>query len=141
MTEVNIDYQCRRDKCQKTVRYRPNPKHRNQTPGKSQWTISPEEEVQTFRYACQDNWILEIYGWGLHLTDGAIAYLGVGRERQAVFIAKFDGCTDNEWHGYPCDYRQDNQCPPGAILRRWLSADLISRAMMRKISKGQRCVL
>lgn len=74
--------------------------------------------------------------------NGSLNYLGVIHDRNIdVFIAKF--VTDknhNTWHGYPADYQLKAQdIPAGSILLKWEEQNLITKAKMRKIMRGQPC--
>ena len=73
--------------------------------------------------------------------EGKVAYLGYDREVGEVFIAKFDNHAHSEWHGYPCNYRINNQLPPQEILTDWVEAGILKLSKVRKITRGQRCAI
>jgi len=87
--------------------YEPKADHRDNTQTKSQWTISPAEEVACFNRTVEEAWISPPHvGWGLHFDAAGIAqYLGISAvthgEEYALFLAKFiDGNQNDTWHGY-----------------------------------------
>ncbi|HET9283924.1 MAG TPA: hypothetical protein VFR24_18400 [Candidatus Angelobacter sp.] len=118
--------------------YVPNPVHRNNTRGKSQWTINETQEVSSFNYSNNEGWIRETTGWGLHLVNGSPDYLGVARDHKTqVFVAKFvDANKSRTWHGYPTDFLDR---PPEHILRGW--KPLLRTRILKKLSLGQPCSL
>lgn len=124
------------------VFYLHNPLHRNNTTGKSQWRISNDAELQSFKTALDQTWLLSDVGWGLHLENNKPANLGVAQDHKTlVFIAKF--VNDRKiWHGYPADHQSNNQdIPADQILRKWLEAKVLPLAKIRKLGKGQPCSL
>jgi hypothetical protein len=125
--------------------YLPNPKHRDKSPNKSQWTITVADELVCFREADQRAWLLVDEGWGLHLTAGLPAYLGVAAVDQTrkLFIAKFVvSHVPPVWHGYPADPQSNEQDIPGeVILGRWLDSGLLPASKIRKVGKKQACRL
>jgi len=125
------------------VTYEIHPKHRNRTPGASQWTVSEEDEVATFERARERNWLLSAHGWGLHVPNDVAAYCGTAQDhRTPAFLAKFvDDTRSNVWHGYPTlnDHR-DNR-PPDAVVADWLAMDLLKPVVIRRLAKGQPCSL
>lgn len=126
------------------VTYACKPDHRDNTPVKSQWRISIDEELDCFRFARSSNWIDDDRGWGLHLVDGAAVYLGVGVDRtHELFVARFEGDQNNTyWHGYPADHtRRIDDIPTEAIAFQWIAAKLLGKSKVRKLLKGQRCKL
>lgn len=58
-----------------------------------------------------------------------------------VLVARFDEHADDEWHGYPCNYKEPQQRPPTEVLNDWLKKELLPRAKIRKIASGQRCAI
>lgn len=120
------------------------PYHRDGTPGKSQWEINNHQERDVFTEVHRRNWIQQNKGWGLHLVGGVVSYLGRTRDhRRLVFIAKFvDEDHTQTWHGYPADHQSSaSDIPVPAILKQWMDANLLRRAVLRKIAKGQPCSL
>lgn len=139
--ESQVEISCPETKSSKIYFYQHSEKHRDGNLGKSQWTISIEEEANSFRSSCEGGWIIEACGWGLHIVDGALAHLGYDREAGEVFLAKFDNHSDCHWHGYPCDYKKSNQCPSPEILQGWVDLGYLRLAQMRKITRGQKCAI
>lgn len=81
--------------------------------------------------------------WGLHFVNGAVDYLGVAQDHATpVFIGKFVMDRSGTWHGYPADHRRNQQdIPSETIQKQWLDGQVLPVPKLRKISKGQRCVL
>ena len=126
------------------VFYSHHPDHRNNSVNKSQWEISKEQEKECFIHVIEQTWIINNVGWGFHFHDNIISYLGKAQDhRTLVFIAKFvDGTNSNIWHGYPSDHQQNQaDIPLRPILQCWLNNNILNRAKIRKISKGQPCNL
>lgn len=123
--------------------YSVNPHHRNGNVNKSQWTISEADEIRSFELASANGWLLAEKGWSLHFVDLTATWLGVAKDRTTqLFVAKFVGGQEIDWHGYPADYRNNNHdIPEEAILRSWLTQKHLSAAKVRKIAKGQPCSL
>lgn len=123
--------------------YAPHPKHRNASPGESQWTISPEEEHTSFEAAWNFHWCEDGKGWGLHCVDGEAKYLGVIEDHETrTFVAKFvSDASQQNWHGYPADQRKRQDRPAWPLLRRWIYDKVLPDPKIRKIGRGQRCIL
>ena len=124
--------------------YIPNPDHRNQTPRKSQWTISIDEEIRCFNVAQVRGWHVNNVGWGLYMPNAHPDWLGVAQDHHTkVFIAKFVSSQHTDtWHGYPADYRRNaHDIPHERVLNSWLQDGIFTPAKIRKITKGQRCSL
>ncbi len=60
-----------------------------------------------------------------------------------LFIAKFvDSNKNNKWHGYPANHVKNNQdIPPEEILLKWVNAQYIRMALVRKLIGGKKCKL
>ncbi len=124
--------------------YEPNPKHRDNSPNKSQWTISVPEERSCFALAHANGWVVvgAVVGWGL-LLDAAdqVRMLGVSDDGDRdLWWAKFVGKTA-PWHGYPADLRrrQEADIPPITIRREWFKRDYISKPALAKLGRKQPC--
>ena len=146
MVEVSCYSLFDEDENNNQVKYSPNPEHRNDNPMKSQWTILEEEELECFRVAYKSGWKRENNAWGLHFTcnNTQFGYLGLGRDRNIkLFIAKFKNDVPHEtWHGYPADYQQNSHdVPETEILRSWVKNNILGKAKMRKIIRGEPCKL
>ena len=141
MLETEVKFSCPTTGDLKIYTYQHSEKHRDGNRGKSQWTISVDEEAYSFQISCDGGWTVGACGWGLHIVDGAIFNLGFDREAGDVFLAKFDKHSDFQWHGYPCDYKKNNQCPTPQILQEWVAHGYLRLAQMRKITRGQRCAI
>jgi hypothetical protein len=119
--------------------YAPHLKHRNETPGASQWTISIEEEHTSFIWSWESGWCRDRKGWGLHLVEGAITSLGrIVNPTTFVYIAKFVGDTERlNWHGYPADGRKPQDIPIEPVRQLWIDRKLLTPAKIRKIARGE----
>ncbi len=118
--------------------------HRNNSPRKSQWKISDQDERTCFVLMYDSRWCERNCGWSLHLDNGIIDYLGVSVIRQRrLFLAKFvDGNNNQRWHGYPADHILNQQdIPTGEILLAWKYAGYLSFPKVRKLMRGQPCNL
>lgn len=109
---------------------------------KSQWSISPNQEIVCFNLAHSKGWTEADKGWGLHYSNDVLDYLGLAQDhRTRVFIAKFVGNQGN-WHGYPADHQKNQQDIPTERIRRiWMNDNVLKPAKIRKITKGQPCWL
>ena len=122
--------------------------HRDNTPEKSQWTISELEERDCFEFSLRNNWNTpDCVSWGLYFDHtGNVGYLGKSASKEAdkqnLFLAKFvDSNKNNLWHGYPANHTKNQDRPPEQILNNWMKEKYFSVAKIRKISKGQKCKL
>ena len=121
--------------------------HRNGSPEKAQWAISEIEERECFQLGIEKSWNTSQYvSWGIHIKAGKAAYLGCTASKKGdireSFIAKFrDDEGSNCWHGYPADPREDQDIPPGKILKDWVEKKYLRLAIIRKITKKQKCKL
>lgn len=116
--------------------------HRDRTPGKAQWKIGLPEERNIFQAAMASQWTESKFAWSLYQLAGSVAHLGVDRDHVTqVLVARFDEHADDEWHGYPCNYKEPQQRPPTEVLNDWLKKELLPRAKIRKIASGQRCAI
>lgn len=112
--------------------------------GKSYWTIEEKDEIEVFTSARTSKWVRSREGWGLHISDGKVEYLGMDQAHtEQVFLAKFRADSKPyEWHGYPGDHvRNEQDIPDSEILMSWKDAGLLPRTKIAKIAKGKRCVL
>ena len=125
------------------MQYQPNPVHRNRTPGKSQWTITMQEEHNSFAQSVRHGWIEATSAWGLHTPNGQPLKLGLTQDHSnSVYIAKFVGLPLGPCHGYPADHtRCMRDIPSERILRSWLQNSLLTAPKARKILKGMKCNL
>lgn len=127
-----------------TIQYSPNPQHRDNNPNKSQWIITEDEEMNCFKTAYSKGWVIGNNAWSLHYIQNELTYLGIGVDRSTnLFIAKFkNDISHSTWHGYPADYQQNAQDVPGTdILRDWIKCNVLPKAKISKIMKGQPCKL
>lgn len=126
------------------IKYGSHPHHRDGNHNKSQWRITVAQEEVTFTRSIDAKWLGEREGWGLHIVNKAVDYLGVAQDHYTqLFLAKFvDGAGTSEWHGYPANHVQHVQDIPDAkLLREWLEKNTLPRRKIRKLAKGQPCDL
>lgn len=121
-----------------------HPHHRNRNPEKSQWTVTHQEELQSFTRALAAEWTVDSFGWGVHVVNGVASYLGIAVDKTtSLIIAKFikDGVM-NQWHGYPANHVENQQdIPPESVVNKWLNEGVLPTAKISKISKGKKCKL
>jgi hypothetical protein len=125
-------------------KYIHNNEHRNHSSSKSQWTITTQEEYDSFTASQNQSWYIGDIGWGLYFIGQAINYLGISQNRQQrLFIAKFiQNHSPVFWHGYPADHMIHNQdIPPNDILFKWQTIGILELSKIRKLSRGQPCNL
>ncbi|WP_154990421.1 hypothetical protein [Priestia megaterium] len=119
--------------------------HRNkQNNNKSLWTITPAEEVESFKLMYTNNWIIEKNkGWSIHRVGYTNGVLGLSPQNEDVQIAKFVDSSNNlQWHGYPVDYRKSrHDRPESGILKNWVDQGIIKRTDMSKILRGKGCTI
>lgn len=126
--------------------YQPHSKHRNATPGASQWTITASDESACFRLAFAKLWTFKSVSWGLHFhapyAPAAQPHtLGLGFVaglQEPVKIAKF---VTNQGivHGYPvAHWVTTNDRPPASILAQWQACQHISLTVRSKIQRGKK---
>jgi hypothetical protein len=113
-------------------------------PRKSKWTIGASEERDVFVNTKTQNWIQLSEGWGLHIVEGRVAYLGIAQDRaRQLFVAKFVNSSQNQsWHGYPADHqRHVKDIPSEFVLRKWLDGGLLSPQKIAKLERAKPCSL
>jgi hypothetical protein len=126
------------------ITYAAHPAHRNRTPDKSQWTITVRQEVWCFDCSLRNSWLENRMGWGLHLVGGKPKVLGVSADGMTPLAVAFfrDPNRRRYWHGYPADLkRRPSELPPERIRQEWLDKGLLPPAKLRKIMRGQPCIL
>jgi len=76
------------------------------------------------------------------LPTGRPEYLGVAQDHATqIFIAKFVG-AGGVWHGYPADHQQNQRdIPDESVLLKWMDLKVLSPAKVRKVLRGQLCLL
>ena len=102
-----------------TERYEWNQKHRNQHKGGSgRWSV-PEAVEGIIFLKCRKNGAFSTWknkthmGWGVCCQGGQAQVLGRGvtsdNQMIDVKVCKFVEGNPGLWHGYPIDYRRDNE--------------------------------
>lgn len=115
--------------------------HRNGNPIKAQWTITVDEEIDSFADTKENNWIDGNKGWGI-ISEGDghknIGYVINKDEKIPVYIARFVGNTrTDEWHGYPANIaRGASDRPVDSVLGEWRESKYISNSEYSRIRRG-----
>jgi len=121
------------------VRYVHNEVHRNQTSNKGQWSVTKEEERDSFKNSFEKKWLRATEGWGLHIVAGKAAYLGTDRVGHLAFFAMFiDKNTSGVWHGFPATPLDS---PSPDVVRAWLDGGFVRKKTLRLLTMGQPCTL
>src|ERR1700686_2260099 len=127
------------------IRYLIVPKHRNGTPGASQWTVGVNIELDIYVTTRMNGWLNVLDGWGLLLERGTAIYLGLAEDHATnVFIAKFVGSevgADQVWHGFPVLNNHDDGRPTAQVAFDWQHRGLLRAATVRKLIQGKPCAL
>lgn len=125
--------------------YTINPQHRDGNPNKSQWIVIESDEVSLFETSYTAGWKDEDDKkcFGIKKSGTSISILGVCKDRITdLKIAKFVSNHQLTWHGYPANYRINQQDKPTTtILEKWVEEELITKSKMGKIARGQKCNL
>lgn len=120
--------------------YQINPKHRDGSPNKSQWTIRNNEEVAVFGWALEHNSQSDGYYWGVFYDGLTSRVLGQTAKHQDTKIARFEcSAQPRIWHGYPVDYLTDPQHdrPNRTVLLEWAHLNIIKKHQIAKLTGGQ----
>lgn len=117
--------------------------HRNGTGGKSQWTISVDDEIDLFAVAKRDGQIFDDKGYAIWIIDSKAGVLGVTEHDSETKLARFvDGTRSDHWHGYPANYlRAKNDIPPMTLLRLWKDRGLIEKSDITRMKTQKPCSL
>ena len=120
--------------------------HRDNTPTKSQWTVSVADEHACFDFGVGHGWVSTSgdSAWGLHVIDGKADYLGKsapGRGPEASLFVAFFQLAD-VCHGCPSDLKRSRrEIPPTSVTRAWLEGKYLRGPVIRKLQLGQTCSL
>lgn len=91
----------------------------------------------------KNNWVINNNkGWSLHRENrNTNSNIGVSVQNEFVQIAKFvDSSNNQQWHGYPIDYRMSvNDRPHIAILQNWVDQGIIKKRDKARILQGKGC--
>ena len=122
-----------------------NPQHRDGNPNKSQWIIIEADEKSLFETSYSAGWkdTENKKCFGIKKSETNIIVLGKCKDRITnLKIAKFVSDHQDNWHGYPANYRTNQQDKPTTnILQKWVEENLITKSKMGKIARGQKCNL
>lgn len=127
-----------------TTTYSFHTHHRDRNPAKSQWSISSDNELDSFKNAMNSEWLINNNGWGIFPITGNPDYLGVAKDQiTQLLIAKFVFDENrNNWHGYPANHIEKAQdIPDDIVLKKWIENSVLPRAKISKIGKGKPCKL
>lgn len=137
--------------------YSPYIKHRDGTGKKSQWVnaITQDVEFELFKKTLENEWVrVEKFkykkkeykrllspngrGWGLNIINNKLTELGTLKDRKTkVCVCIFEEGNPKLWHGYPADFKKQQDRPLDHILDKWRDAKYINKAMMLKIKGGR----
>lgn len=127
------------------VTYLVSPKHREKNnPHKSVWIISPDDEFGCFKFTYENVWVENNEAWGFLLNENnKLIVLGVGLDDEELKIAKFKKDPNAiEWHGYPCNFMANSyDVPSDNVMKKWVTAKIITKAKMSKIQHNLSCSL
>lgn len=121
--------------------------HRNGNPNKSQWIITPPEEIALFENVFLVQMPSDGNLWGLRAEGGGVHNIGRSCTQvppvRNLRIAKFVCNTAPRfWHGYPADYMLSPQDrPPVSVLQAWRQNGHIQKHEIAKIRGSKPCSL
>lgn len=125
--------------------YTINPQHRDGNPNKSQWTVLEADEKSIFDVSYSAGWKDEDDKKCFGIKNSGTTLSVIGRCKDRIIdlkIAKFVSDHQFIWHGYPANYRTNQQDKPStSILKKWVDEDFITKSKMGKITRGQKCDL
>lgn len=146
------------------VTYSPNPQHRSGVKPKSIWDsgITEEMEFDIFKVAMENKWYrtkevtyqkkkYHVFlspngrGWGFLQENGKFKVLGKlntndGRNDPVRFCV-FEEGNPNVWHGYPADFKRNQDRPTKNVLKIWRDNNYIEKHDIKKIIGGSVCTL
>lgn len=103
-----------------------NQDHRTTTKSKKgHWEIAEKTELEIFKACRYCGWIVKWKkatkkGWGVLPTkNGELIKIGRAENRKAVNVCKFVEGNKSKWHGYPIDYRDENDVICDNALLYW----------------------
>lgn len=124
----------------KVDRYQVNGKHRTNAAkeDRTQWDVSTFHEIKLFAEAQMNGWICDNNKtiWAIEFINDEYTTLGNNGESEAR-LAKYIVDHNNEWHGYPVSTERNGDRPPSEILDKWISRNIISKSVRRKIQQGK----
>lgn len=118
--------------------YQVNGHHRDKNPNKSQWIVSPRDEVNVFVNSYNNRWFDDHDNditFGLKVTNNKLEVLGTTVKKKNSKVAKFS-LYSNIWHGYPADvirriswrkriYPRQEYCVNGVILDTYQKSNVV----------------
>lgn len=119
--------------------YQINPKHRDGSPNKSQWTIRNQDEAGVFGWALEHGSKSGKYYWGVFLDGLNSCVLGQTTSHRDTRIARFESSAQPIiWHGYPVDYftAPQRDCPDKDVLSDWEAQKIITKSQISKLIRG-----
>lgn len=119
--------------------------HRNNSPQKSQWTISHLEEFEVFILGFKSKWSNESQDtiWSVYEN---LKVLGCenqnnankGSKHKGLIVAKFTKDSQHIWHGYPISSHSQNDAKiPIAVINAWDSCDAFPKSLFQKWQQGK----
>jgi hypothetical protein len=110
-------------------------KHRNKTPGASQWTVQPAIEYEMFCDADAADSV-DLAGNYWSVRDGG-REIGTRNERIAKHPATSN--SSDPWHGYPASpaYKGAGDMPADNVIDNWRTAGSVSRSFVKRLKRRQ----
>lgn len=127
--------------------YTPHPHHRSAAfvHTKSQWSVQVPEEISCYQTSVSNNWICSSNNyWGLLLHGNTPQNVGFSPlpESRPLFVAKFVGDQQGNWHGYPvATWLSPFDKPVIDILKKWQNLGYINGSQKAKLYRGKLCAL
>ncbi len=120
-----------------------HPKHRKAgNANASVWCVSYKVEYILADTGIKNNYLetkCPLTAFNVLKAQNSLQVVGHNSQNKPCYIAKFVNSNPNQWHGYPGDYIANNQDKPSQnTLEKFVSANLISKRDMRRISRGQK---
>ena len=142
-TDVEYDMSVEYPDYQITGFYKAVSYHRYGTAGKSQWTISVDEEIDLFAKTKRNGYVYDDKGYALWIVAEKAVVLGITEYQSETRLARFvDGTRTDHWHGYPANYlRAKNDIPPMHLLRQWKKDGLIEKSDITRLKLQKPCSL
>lgn len=117
--------------------YQINEQHRDKNPNKSQWIVSPKEEVEIFVDSYRNSWFDNDHiSFGIKLNNSNLIVLGKTKNNLDSKVAKFS-MNSKLWHGYPADLSMLKDIPSTIVLCEWCNLGYISKRQFNRIVQGR----
>jgi hypothetical protein len=117
--------------------------HRDKSHQKSQWTLTPAEELKCFIHSRNENWSEPYKSWGIWVNTNKLDELGKNYGEEELNVAVFvDSYQKDVWHGYPADFKRDKwDIPPMKVLTIWRDKKYTTKSKISNARQGKTCSL